>query len=423
MNLPLSSRGAAARFRGTDDGGSLVAPRACSFGAPRLGSERPTALPHLQQCDWLATDLEDKECSAADTVDSCCDKHAPPIAKVGARTSVGAAVPAVQTGDTSLKHRTPPHNMKRNGTLGKLKASKSGTRFQKKLTKVAVFEHQRDMIRAALLAAAGTRAAAFRHLDNNGSGTVSLQEFTDGLRNLRIDWQKLTGLRTGRELMALFDSSKRGAFSAAELFPEEQQSTLGQRERMDTPEFWNHWCRQNAEEDEGDTTPRVPKWQPGNLDKMMQLHEEANGVRELLKRRRQWISKHYRLLRNDGQTNGKCRDWIAHHLLGANTKARDMVKVYTKNDVGANRQAYQEQVLEPVRNIGSSVNAMREQRRELASSRKQLWSAVLEPLVRHEEEQDVKSPFASLNKFGGLARFEDPGEGLGTSRLSARVSG
>lgn len=46
---------------------------------------------------------------------------------------------------------------------------------------------------------------AFRKLDLNGSGNVSLQEFADGVARLGINWQEMTGMTRPRELFKIFD--------------------------------------------------------------------------------------------------------------------------------------------------------------------------------------------------------------------------
>eukprot|EP00929_Paragymnodinium_shiwhaense_P094042 TRINITY_DN5442_c0_g1_i1.p2 TRINITY_DN5442_c0_g1~~TRINITY_DN5442_c0_g1_i1.p2 ORF type:complete len:516 (-),score=123.97 TRINITY_DN5442_c0_g1_i1:294-1841(-) len=254
----------------------------------------------------------------------------------------------------------------------------------------------KETLRRAMIKYSGSAKKAFQCIDLNGSGSASLQEFVDGLRRMRVKWQELTGLKTERDLILLFDRDRDGTIAIAEMFPEVYRKKEGP-ERMDTPEFWNDWCKNNKDLDPSLSFPEA-QWHYANLQERMTAHSDANEVREEAANRRRWISSHYRLLRKDGKSNRQCRQWIAHHLPGATTSARAQVEAFNGGELterGAlaaaqEATAYQEQVMAPVRNVATAVASMREQRRDFAATRKLLFSVVLEPLVKAEEEAEMQ---------------------------------
>merc|ERR1712232_1458669 len=223
------------------------------------------------------------------------------------------------------------------------------------------------------------------------------------------------GVRGERDLILLFDLDRDGAIDLEEMFPDERGIRQLEPERMDTPEFWSYWCRRNRDVAGPKAKDcRGPMWRPDSLEERIALHSHANWVQEEVELRRRWISEHYRLLREGGRNNRQCRAWIAHHLPGVgNREARSEVKSFARRDVGSNRQNYQEQINEPVRKIELAVGTLREQRKELQASKKQLWSVVLEPLIRAQEEEDLKRIAAGLGAFRkDVPSFAEPSSSM-----------
>eukprot|EP00928_Gymnodinium_smaydae_P023721 TRINITY_DN19464_c0_g2_i1.p1 TRINITY_DN19464_c0_g2~~TRINITY_DN19464_c0_g2_i1.p1 ORF type:complete len:412 (+),score=80.76 TRINITY_DN19464_c0_g2_i1:55-1290(+) len=255
-------------------------------------------------------------------------------------------------------------------------------------------EPLRALIRSSLVEAAGSEEEAFRQLDLNGSGSVSMQEFVDGFERLRINWQELCGLSRKIELMRLFDVNRDGTLGLKEIFP----STASRRKdvdhsRRDTAELWGMWCDKNPDPS---TMSRGPMWRPAGLDDMLARQAKGNWVFEEVNARRKWISRHFRLLKKTGKSNQRCRQWIAHHLPGNNARSRTSVEAFVRADATKSRQSYLDEVNEPAHNIRTVVNDMREQRKALASSRKKLWSVVEEPYLRQKAEEEMQAKTAQL---------------------------
>lgn len=266
-------------------------------------------------------------------------------------------------------------------------------------------DKMRNLLRKTIIDAAGSAEKAVRTLDVNGSGRVSLSEMTDGLKRLHIQYQNI-GIKHDTDLFLLFDKDHSSFIDADELFPSIKKKRSKER-HLDTPELWNDWC---AQQPEPTKMGRGPMWRHRDLDELIERQTQLNWVQEEMASRRKWISTHYRLLRDVGKSTTRCREWIAHHLPGTAPQARTDVEDFVKLDPRTSRQTYLEEVNTPARNIQGIVRDMREQRRVLSTSRRNLWSLIEEPAERQRDEL-AKQQNAAL-VFAGL----------GTSATQKRMS-
>lgn len=250
----------------------------------------------------------------------------------------------------------------------------------------AMAETWKQVIRRELIDKTGGPKQAFKKMDLNGSGNISLQEFADGVSRLGVDWQTITGLRRQRELFKLFDVDKDGVITFAELFPEREEQ---EQKRVSTPEFWNKWCRGNKfSDDDNGNAARSPKWQPSSEDEL-QIGLQALKTREQGLEMRKWMSATIRRLKTRGKSDARCREVVAHHLpRGTGPKDREDVQTFSSTEVKACRKAYQDQVNDPVRNIQKVVYDLREQRKTVQDFRHKLWAATVEPAMRKQMEEE-----------------------------------
>lgn len=271
-------------------------------------------------------------------------------------------------------------------------------------------ERCREEIRREMVLIAGSSKLAFKRLDLNGSGKISLQEFADGVSRMGIDWQTITGLHRDRELFKLFDLDKDGVLVFPELFPDPEPE---EQKRVSTPEFWSYWCRKNKDAE----FPRGPKWQPASQEESLDLLFNASQSSLEAQEERKWMSATIRRLKNRGKSDARCREIVAHHLpRGTGPKDREDVQTFSSAEVRACKKAYNDQVNDPVRNIQKIVYDMREQRKVLHDFR-QKFSLVLEPAIRRQMEEDRKHHWA-----GALgATKEEPGRHGSKSRAKAKA--
>lgn len=259
----------------------------------------------------------------------------------------------------------------------------------------ATLAQKKDILREELKDTCGSHQAAFRRLDTNGNGAISLSEFADGVSGLGVDWKKITGLRTSRELFKAFcadqDGRADGVITFKKLFPD---FTTEEPARVTTPEFWKQWCRQNQDIE---MPLRSPKWQPANAEEELDILFGAAKSSEEGTQVRKWMSGTIRRLKNRGKSDARCREVVARHLpRGTGPKDREDVQTFSKAEVKACRKAYIDEVNDPVRNIQKVVYAMREQRRTLHESRQKLWAATVQPLLMKQLEEERKLAATNL---------------------------
>lgn len=257
-------------------------------------------------------------------------------------------------------------------------------------------EEKRNNIRKELVRAAGGAMEAFRTIDLSGSQRISPAEFNDGLVRMGIDWQESTGIPKISDLFKLFDRDKNGAITLEELFPEEHV-LLAEPQRMSTPEFWNHWCRRTSDTDRS----KGPKWIPASREEELSILCRGADDRQGVADERRRMAAMIRRLKNQGKSDGKCRECVAIHLpRGTGPKDRDGVATFDEGEVRQCRRSYEAPIIKHARNIQKSVYDMRETRRELENSRKKLWTTTMEPLMRAKAEEHTKKMVEGLSLFG-----------------------
>eukprot|EP00928_Gymnodinium_smaydae_P034530 TRINITY_DN24443_c0_g1_i2.p1 TRINITY_DN24443_c0_g1~~TRINITY_DN24443_c0_g1_i2.p1 ORF type:complete len:431 (+),score=117.64 TRINITY_DN24443_c0_g1_i2:620-1912(+) len=259
-------------------------------------------------------------------------------------------------------------------------------------------ERHRAEIRRHLLLRAGSARKAFRSIDLNNSGNITLQEFADGLNRVGVDWQRITKLRRSAEIFKLFDqvrdwhggSTKDGVITFRKLFPAEAREEERRREG-DVDEFWRTWC---TETDEETFSQRAPKWMPSTAFESLQAQAEAEQYLKQVQDKKTWMASSFRRMKDRDWTDAQCRELVAVHLrLGSGGKKRDECKRFTDTDVFAFKKAYMDSSLEPVKSVQKIVYDMREQKRTVNQLREQLKP--LSAQASKDDDRD-KQRFASL---------------------------
>jgi hypothetical protein len=267
----------------------------------------------------------------------------------------------------------------------------------------------RAIIRKAMISKLSAKDA-FKKMDLNGSGNLSLQEFLDGMDRLHVVWKPVTRKYIGktheRDVFKLFDVNKDGHLDFKELFP--PSTSQGKRAaRPSTPDAWKNWVRSNHEDEFADNRPA--KWAPDNpADVIASLYDSKKTQQEVIERRR-WIQASFRRLKAKGKTDAKCRETICVHLpRGTGPRDRDGCHTFSEKEVKDCKTGYSSHVLEPVKNIQKVIYQMRDQRWVLKESRQQLYAVALKPY--EEAKQAASAPiFAGLG--GGFGKKGDEGAG------------
>lgn len=222
-------------------------------------------------------------------------------------------------------------------------------------------EELKEDFRDVLIEIAGGVMEAFRCMDLSGSGQISRQEFQDGVARLGIPWEEITGLTAMKDLFKWF-SSKDGVIRLHDLFPQERILATPPN-RMSTPEFWGHWCRNNNDDE---FEKRVPKWKPFDKDEELQNLFAATRAREDVTDRKRWMSSTIRRMKSQGKSDARCREMCAQHLpRGTGPRDKEYVHTFSQMEVKTCRRDYNDKVSIPVRNIQKTVYEMREQRMQL----------------------------------------------------------
>lgn len=265
-------------------------------------------------------------------------------------------------------------------------------------------EQQREAIRKEMIRSAGGAQEAFRIIDLSGNKCTSPTEFSEGMKQLGIKWQEITGLTRLNDLFKLFDTDKNGSVNIDDIFPEEQYSGT-ENQRVSTPEFWNHWCRRTQDSDRA----RSPKWQPAGDEELQVMCEQAEKRQEIDDQRKR-MGAMIRRLKRQGKSDARCRECVALHLpRGTGPKDRDAVQAFTDAEVRACKRAYNDPILSHVRNIQKVVyQDMREQRRDLQTAKSKLWKVTMEPIMLKRAEEDQKKMLEGLHLFGPSQPSPDP---------------
>merc|ERR1719259_998134 len=102
-------------------------------------------------------------------------------------------------------------------------------------------------------------------MDLNGSGSISHQEFGDGVLRMGLDWRRLTGLKADRDFFKLFDEDRDHVIVFRELFPEAAAQERSGQVRVSTPDF----CRRYRKEKH--QVIRQAGWQPRGAEAKMDI--------------------------------------------------------------------------------------------------------------------------------------------------------
>jgi len=260
----------------------------------------------------------------------------------------------------------------------------------------------REVVRAALLQAAGGPRQAFKALDASGSGNVSMTEFEGGLNQLGIPWKELTQCKSVQHVFRLFDTNRAGLLNYYKLFGQDE---LVVRKKPDTPGFWQEWCHQNQGISDiavGSASLRSPKWQPDGPEEELKLLFQARNANEEAMVKRAWMRSTIRRMKHRGKSDARCREIVADHLpRGTGPKDLEDVQTFSDVEVRACKRTYQDQVQEPVRNIQKIIYDMREQRRILQISRQKLYATAIEPHKKREAQEEAKQTLGAAG-LGGL---------------------
>eukprot|EP00929_Paragymnodinium_shiwhaense_P116774 TRINITY_DN8663_c0_g1_i1.p1 TRINITY_DN8663_c0_g1~~TRINITY_DN8663_c0_g1_i1.p1 ORF type:complete len:664 (+),score=170.43 TRINITY_DN8663_c0_g1_i1:222-2213(+) len=234
----------------------------------------------------------------------------------------------------------------------------------------APLEKQKDFIRKLLLEQnEGSARKAFKRIDLNGSGNLSLGEFAAGLERQGIDWQKITGKKNPGDIFRIFDTDRDGVILFRELFPDQAKHEENPK-RVSTPDFWDIWCRKNPHSDFGN---KNAKWTPSSPEEELQLLFESKAMMQDGADNRKWISSTFRRLKAKGKTDARARQYVAVHLpAGTGPRDRDGVSTFQQADRSECEKKYKEEVNDHVKNIQKVVFDMKDQRRVVQTLRQQV---------------------------------------------------
>jgi len=234
----------------------------------------------------------------------------------------------------------------------------------------------------------GGAREAFRFIDLNGSGHISLQEFAHGCTRLGVDWQDITGLKGESEIFRLFDQDKDSALDFKELFPVEAKQAA-QPKRPSTPEFWHTWCRENNDEE---FEKRIPYWLPADRDEDWRNQLNKQYHKEEGESHSRWISSRFRHLKVMGKTDAQARQNSCIHLPhGKGPKDREGCRFINEENISALRKSYNESTCGPSKRISKSVYDMRDTRRVLQGFRQQLFQITMEPTHKQRQEDERRA--------------------------------
>uniref|UniRef100_A0A6U6GVA4 EF-hand domain-containing protein n=1 Tax=Zooxanthella nutricula TaxID=1333877 RepID=A0A6U6GVA4_9DINO len=251
---------------------------------------------------------------------------------------------------------------------------------------------RREAIRKAMVKNAGSARGAFRSMDLNNSGSVSHQEFGDGILRLGIDWRKLTGLRADRELFKLFDEDKDHVIVFRELFPEEAAKERAGQVRLSTAEFCKRYRLETHQ------VMRPAGWQPDGPEKKMEVLTGIQDDNEESTRKRKWMRATMRRLKGKGKSDSRCRELVALHLpRGSGPPDRQGAQMFSKVDVRQVKQSYTDGWNQPLREATKTMVDLRDLRREQRSIIDKLYK------VTEAEQAKMRAEAVSMALFGDLS--------------------
>jgi len=264
----------------------------------------------------------------------------------------------------------------------------------------ALAEARRAVIRRLMIEKCGAARAAFRQMDLNGSGSISTQEFIDGVERMGLDWIKLTGINKPREFFKLFDVDRDHVVIFAELFPVEHRRERDENARVSTPDFLKRWRR------EEEFQIRAPEWQVKSPDQRISILLRNQNKHEESIQRRKWMQSSMRRLKGRGKSDAGCRELIALHLpRGTGPPDCQGIRTVSQIDIKKLRQGYMDQLQQPIRDLTKTMEGMRDLRREQKQVIDRLFKHVDVPVMA-----EIKPLVASMREM------RNPGKHLGMTR-------
>lgn len=262
-------------------------------------------------------------------------------------------------------------------------------------------EDHREAIRAELIKLVGGPMEAFRMMDLNGSGRISMQEFKDGFERIGVQWQAITGFRCILQLFVLFNQHKDGVISLDELFPPDAVCQV--LKRPSTPDFWNRWCDfSDRYTDQSVNYERSPVWDGAEPHIELKRLFKAKKTQAATASHRKWMASMFGRLKGRGKSDAQVRECIASHLpRGTGPKDRQAVKAFSQVEVKNCRKEYQEGMQGHVKMIQKEVYSMREQRQKLLDARHQLFTITGPLLAAQRFDDDSKKAASGLMSFMG----------------------
>jgi len=285
-------------------------------------------------------------------------------------------------------------------------------------------EDKREAVRRKAVTLTGcTCKQVFRKLDVNASGCISLGDFAAGLSRLGVNWQQITGLRRERDIFRLFDDHRRGYIDLFDLFPSERNPPPG--EPPSTPDFWKKWCWENRDisKDSEREKGRKSKWQPVDAEEELALVMGSVDFQKEVDFKKKWMRSTIRRLKSRGKSDARCREIVALHLpRGTGPKDREDVHTFSKLEVKQCIREYNDKVNDPARVIQKELYELREQRRLLQTSRQKLYSVAMEPVIRHQQEQERKNLLTGMGGFSLLGKPKDPNKAPAADAAAAAAA-
>jgi len=255
---------------------------------------------------------------------------------------------------------------------------------------------RRDAIRALLIEKAGSARKAFAFIDLNGSGSISHQEFGEGVRRLGIDWPTLTGLKVERHFFRLFDTDHDHVITFRELFPKQAAEERAGMTRVPTPDFCRRYGREKTQ------VVRLAGWQPKNPEEKLSTLTSAVESQDEAARHKKWMQSTHRRLKGKGKSDARCRELVALHLpKGSGPRDRQGVHTFSAGDLRMVKQAYTDEWNQPYREATRTMVDLRDLRREQKQIIEKLYKVTEAEFARKQAEEKAATGLAGISLFGG----------------------
>lgn len=258
-------------------------------------------------------------------------------------------------------------------------------------------EEQLAILRMQMIGRMGSAKKAFLAMDTNGSGSVSFNEFERTFPRMLGLMQKMPDYYTSiRRIWRLLDANHTGSLDFKKVFPNEVWVEAEEPERMNTPDFWDYWCRKTKRFPDGKP---VAAWQPPTQEHKIkhQLGQQEVWEENIEKSRR--MKAMIKRLKTKGKSDAKVREIVCKHLpRGTGEPDFQDVPTFSASEMNHCKAKYKAAVNDSTRNIRKDMLLLRDSRRALSSSRQELGNVVRLPARPLAVMQDpaAKNPFAGL---------------------------